>query len=60
MIIWTIGAGGLLGSAIQRHVKHSFNPSRIPWVDEQQSMQVLANNYSEFKDSVGTNAWAII
>jgi UDP-glucose 4-epimerase len=60
LIIWTIGAGGLLGSAIQRHVKHSFNPSSIPWLDEQQSMKVLANNYSEFKDSVGSNAWAII
>lgn len=60
MITWTIGAGGLLGSAIQRHVKHSFEPSSIPWFDEQPSMQALANNYSAFKDSAGTSDWAII
>lgn len=60
MITWTIGAGGLLGSAIQRHVKHLFQASSIPWFDEQQSMQALANNYSAFKDLAGTSDWAII
>jgi UDP-glucose 4-epimerase len=60
LIIWTIGAGGLLGSAIQRHVERSFEASSIPWREEQRSKQVLANNYRAFKDSVGTNDWAII
>ena len=60
MIIWTIGAGGLLGSAIQRHVEHPFEASIIPWADEQPSKQVLADNYRAFKDTAGNQGWAII
>ena len=60
MIIWTIGAGGLLGSAIQRHVEHSFEAGSIPWSDEQQSKQALTNNYRAFKDTADTQDWAII
>jgi len=60
LITWTIGAGGLLGSAIQRHVEHSFKATGIPWSNEQQSMQALAGNYAEFRIAAGTSEWAII
>lgn len=60
MIIWTIGAGGLLGSAIQRHVEHSFEAGSVPWSDEQLSKQALADNYRTFKDTAATQDWAII
>jgi hypothetical protein len=39
LITWTIGAGGLLGSAIQRHVEHSFDATEIPWSNEQQAVE---------------------
>jgi UDP-glucose 4-epimerase len=60
LIIWTIGAGGLLGSAIQRHVEHPFEASVIPWADERLSKQALADNYRSFKDTAGSHGWAII
>ena len=60
MITWTIGAGGLLGSAIQRHVEHSFNATEIPWSNEHHAVDSLARNYTEFRTAAGTSAWAII
>ena len=60
MITWTIGAGGLLGSAIQRHVEHCFAGTEIPWSNEQQAVESLARNYTEFRTAADISEWAII
>jgi UDP-glucose 4-epimerase len=60
LITWTIGAGGLLGSAIRRHVEHPFEATRIHWADGPQSTDELAENYARFRSEAGTQDWAII
>jgi UDP-glucose 4-epimerase len=60
LITWTIGAGGLLGSAIQRHVEHPFQATAIPWSHDLQAVEALASNYAAFRATAGTSEWAII
>ena len=48
MHTWVIGAGGLLGSAIQRQVPNPFSARAIPWNDPHQATIALTKSLDEF------------
>ncbi len=60
MIIWTIGAGGLLGSAIVRHSQHSFDGERVPWTDPSSAAAVLRSEARRFSIEAASDSWAVI
>ena len=59
-LTWTIGAGGLIGSAIHTQVKNPFQASAIPWSNNTQALQTLASDLSDFKTQAGAGPWTII
>lgn len=59
MITWTIGAGGLLGSAIDRRSTRSFTAARVPWTDPGPSRTILRTELRRFRDAAGDEPWAI-
>ena len=59
MQTWIIGAGGLLGSALQRHATSPFTGSKIPWHDAEATEEVLAQDLARFND-VAQDVWSII
>lgn len=60
MITWTIGAGGLLGSAIQRQTPNNFQSTTVPWADNERAIQVLKDNFHSFREESENEDWAII
>ena len=60
MITWTIGAGGLLGGAIQRSSTKVFTGPAIAWADTEESIKLLRTTAQEFASEVGQSDWAII
>ncbi len=60
MITWTIGAGGLLGSAINRQALNSFEARPIPWSDRQASIDTLVNELARFTSETSGGQWAIV
>jgi len=60
LITWTIGAGGLLGSAIQRNSPHSFTGPVIPWQDTTQASELLRRTAQSFAQAAGDSDWAVI
>ena len=60
MITWVVGAGGLLGSAIQRHVGEPFDGSPVPWGDLAKSATVLREDTARFFAEAHGRPWAII
>ena len=59
-LAWTIGAGGLIGSAIHAQAKNPFHASVIPWSDNTESLHVLTKNLEDFKAQAGAGPWTII
>lgn len=59
MITWTIGAGGLLGSAIQRSTQKNFAAPSIPWADTALAVQALQATAEQFAHEVQDHNWAI-
>ena len=59
-LAWTIGAGGLIGSAIHTQAKNPFHASVIPWSDNTESLQELTKNLEDFKAQAGAGPWTII
>ncbi len=59
MISWTIGAGGLLGSALRSGGTESFTAPTVPWGDPAASAQVLADGLARFRNAAGDGPWAI-
>ena len=59
MQTWIIGAGGLLGSALQRHATSPFMGSTIPWHDAEATDEVLAQDLVRFNE-VTQDVWSII
>lgn len=59
MITWTIGAGGLLGSALVRRAQQSFDPIAIPWDDSQNAKSALIYNALRFQDQAQDQPWAV-
>jgi len=60
VITWTIGAGGLLGSAVQRLNPNTFTASTIPWADTERAVHALDANAREFQKQSGENDWAVV
>jgi UDP-glucose 4-epimerase len=63
VITWTIGAGGLLGSAIARRLakEHdTFAGAQVPWASPAAAQRILANDVRRFAEVAGTRDWAII
>jgi len=60
MLTWTVGAGGLLGSALTRQVCNPFNASPVAWNDQYASGVALKKNLDRFCADVGDGEWAII
>ena len=59
MQTWIIGAGGLLGSALQRHATSCYVGSGIPWHDADATSAVLEKDLARFRNSA-PEVWSII
>jgi len=60
-IIWTIGSGGLIGSAINGQSQQPFKSTKIHWKDNAQAITDLTNNLVEFNTQTARyGSWAII
>lgn len=60
-LIWTIGSGGLIGSAINEQSQHPFESTKINWHDNAQALTDLTNNLAEFNaQTTRYESWAII
>lgn len=59
MITWTIGATGLLGSALVRQHDASFDPGPIPWHDPAAAQGQLVAGVRAFARHVGDRPWHI-
>ncbi|HBJ72175.1 MAG TPA: hypothetical protein DDY88_00320 [Actinobacteria bacterium] len=60
MITWTIGAGGLLGSAIKRASQRNFSAPSIPWDNQADAIHVLRVTAQEFAKQIQDEDWAIV
>ncbi|MDA3022802.1 MAG: NAD-dependent epimerase/dehydratase family protein [Actinomycetota bacterium] len=59
-LTWTIGAGGLIGSGINRRAATAFDASAILWADNEATLRALALNLTNFKAQVASGPWTII
>lgn len=59
MQTWIIGAGGLLGSALQRHAASPFQGTSVPWHDPDATLNALEHDLDRFGSSSG-DMWSIM
>ena len=52
MLIWIIGAGGLLGSALVRASQQPYVSSNIPWSDHDAAITHLTQDLQNFKNKI--------
>jgi len=60
MLTWTVGAGGLLGSALTRHTLEPFIADPVPWSDQVGTASALQQNLEQFRMKAGDGEWAIL
>ena len=64
MIIWTIGSGGLLGSAIvrqaTRHGMATFDGGPIPWAEPEAALRTITNAAIQFQERADGQDWGIV
>ena len=60
MLTWTVGAGGLLGSALTRHAREAFVSGPVPWTDAVGTSSALQQNLDRFRAQAGDGDWAIL
>ena len=69
MIIWVIGAGGLLGSAVVRQAKKRSNTvitsSKVPWSNPEETIKKIRTDAASLRDQLASRVrpgtkWAII
>ena len=60
MITWVVGSGGLLGSALVRHLGTTFPANPVPWPDPQCAAEHLASEVARFASHVRSERWSII
>ena len=60
MITWTIGAGGLLGSAIRRQCDEAFSGSDIAWSEPDAAHLALRDDVRRFASEAADGPWALI
>lgn len=59
-LTWTIGAGGLIGSAVARSSKRPYAGMRVSWGDPSQALSVLRSCLDGFTEQAGFGPWAIV
>ena len=59
-LTWTIGAGGLIGAAINAKATHRFTGSPIPWSEVIAAGQTLVADLDRFIVKAGTGPWTIV
>jgi len=60
MTTWVVGSGGLLGSALARHLTTAFSANPVPWSDTQRASEHLASEVARFASQVRGERWSII
>jgi UDP-glucose 4-epimerase len=60
VLTWTIGAGGLLGSAMDARSAHPFRATGIPWNDPAGTVDAVRINLEHFTEAAGKDDWAVI
>jgi len=60
LITWTIGGGGLLGTAIHRQDFQHFESTPIPWDDTEAAVEAIALNAKRFREEATGAEWAVI
>jgi UDP-glucose 4-epimerase len=58
--VWTIGAGGLIGSAVDAASSECFRADPVLWSDPDAAVASLATSLSRFVAETGTGDWAIV
>ena len=60
-LIWTIGLGGLIGSAINQQSEHSFGATPIRWNNNSDALTDLTHNLDKFRSQIASHdSWGII
>ena len=59
-LVWTIGAGGLLGSSIVRTCERSLPGSPIPWQDHDAAVSALQAGRDRLITDAGDGPWRIV
>lgn len=52
MLTWIVGAGGLLGSALQRQIRELYNSGSIPWRESSAASTALSDHLEQFAAAV--------
>ena len=60
MITWVIGSGGLLGSALVRHLDSTFPASPVPWAEPERAAAHLEQETQRFASQLCESPWSII
>ena len=58
-LTWTIGAGGLIGSAVDAQASRRFSSTPIPW-NTAGADTALAENLEHFRQEAGERPWTIV
>jgi len=60
MITWVIGSGGLLGSALVRHLDSTFPTSPVPWAEPELAALHLDREAERFATYLDGSPWSVI
>jgi len=60
MWTWTIGSGGLIGSAINAQSRKPFTGPSIPWTEPEAAEQALVRGLDDFAAAVSGEPWSIV
>jgi len=59
-LTWTIGAGGLIGAAIDARSGRRFTGRPVPWHDSAQALDSLTSSLQQFTAEAGSDPWSIV
>jgi len=60
MSTWVVGSGGLLGSALARHLDEIFAAAPIPWSEPERAAMHLSQEARRFADHLDGSPWSVI
>jgi UDP-glucose 4-epimerase len=60
VLTWTIGAGGLIGAAMDARSERPFRAAAIPWNDPAGTLAAVRANLERFTEQAQSDDWAII
>lgn len=59
-LVWTIGAGGLLGQSVVKASTRRFDGSHVAWIDHGEAMRVLSADLERFAAACADGPWSIV